>query len=87
MYILLNEKKYAQNFWSNDPVHEKTFRLSIRTPLKLVFFQFVYQSSMYFTIPLLFLITHKRLYIEITSYGLKISIIKEAKLNYIFYFS
>ena len=30
-YNLLNDKKYAQNIWSKDLVHEKTFWLSSRT--------------------------------------------------------
>ena len=31
-YSLLNDKKDAQRFWSNDLVHEKAFRLSSCTP-------------------------------------------------------
>ena len=32
IYSLLNDKKYAQSIWFYDLVHEKTFRLSSRTP-------------------------------------------------------
>ena len=32
IYSFLNDKKYAKNVESNNLVHEKTFRLSSRTP-------------------------------------------------------
>ena len=32
IYSISKNKKYAQNIWSYDLVHEKTFRLSSRTP-------------------------------------------------------
>ena len=30
--MIIEHKKSAQNIWSKDPVHEKTFLLSSRTP-------------------------------------------------------
>ena len=32
IYCLLNEKKCAQKVWSKEMLHEKTFRISSRTP-------------------------------------------------------
>ena len=36
LFCFLKDKKSAQKVWSNDLVYEKTFRLSSRTPRRML---------------------------------------------------